>query len=45
MAGVNFAVVLACVGAFMGVVDDVMEIGWELTDPTTLTFTMIVSPT
>jgi len=34
--------VLVGVQAFMSVVDDVMEFGWEFVDPTTLNFTMIV---
>jgi len=39
---VIFAVAVLGVRGFMGVVDSAMEIGWELVDPTTLSFTMVV---
>jgi hypothetical protein len=40
--GMIFAVAVAGAPTFWGIVDDAMEIGWELVDPTTLSFTMIV---
>lgn len=41
--GLIFAVAVTGAPTFWGVVDDAMEIGWELVDSSTLSFTMIVS--
>lgn len=40
--GMIFAVAVLGVRAFLGIVDQAMEIGWELVDPNTLSFTMVV---
>lgn len=41
--GLIFAVAVTGAPTFWGIVDDAMEIGWELVDSSTLSFTMIVS--